>query len=768
MVTRTLLLCILTILPVLPGTCDQEKADVVMAVSPGRFSDGAHYFVAGTEVNITCTVELPDRTSSDLRISPDNYEITILNSTSIFCVIPHINETMNFACCVDHCLDSTESSFASGGSVQSTINMEVGDLPTYENLSCQVFVDEHLVCTWYAYGPGNWTFQYGIIDNTPKKDASRCQNVMCLGSCEINADGQYRCSDTGNFVSFPYSIVLTGQNDYGVSEYNMSSSIFGVTYRRMTNVSVEGVGPTWMEVVWQQPRGQAGVKGIYKPLYNVRVTGRGNVSMIKTTNETHIRLSMLQPYTKYTIWLEAKPMGVLQGLANGVWSRCVALQQRTTEAKPSHPPLVTAAGYSWSSDLPKLTVYWKAIPRENRNGEIVGYRVRIDTKTTDVPGNVNSKTWDNIDVDVGHVVTVAGGTRANFSDPAQMVIHQANKDLPRVDYVVAEKISPVWYTVTWMTSQKYVDHVTVTWCRGTNTLSVNNFRWTTLSNTSTQVTLNAQGHAGGDIWFGVSLTFRNLTYGITWNKCIFDIDEENHAPKPDVTATARAVHVQWGPIFCDRTVMKSRPLFYVVVYTLKSPNKPCVCDHGPNVTIPALFNTSGIVIDNLKSAESYCICVRISTKRGLGPPSSPVITRLQNREENIFSTKIKVLVGMSISLILVFIILVVRFLCRRYKRASYPIDSSLWKDLGQNTDGKITEDAGGEMENNTGGEMENNTDGEVGKNGVSLQDPLGSMQQSRSSPLCHGAPPPPTAGVGGTQQPQNMKRNWDQRVSVFL
>ncbi|XP_067678507.1 leukemia inhibitory factor receptor-like isoform X2 [Haliotis asinina] len=744
MVTRKLLLCTLTILHAV--TCEQENAKVVMAVSPGRFSEGAYYFVAGTEVNVTCTVESPDITSSDLVTSPDTYEIAILNRTSIFCVLPHVNETMNFACCVDRCLDPTEFSGNSRG--HSSINIEVGDLPTYKNFSCTAFVDQNIICTWYAYGPGNWTLHYGIIDNTPMKNANQCLNVMCPGDCEMNHDGHYSCSFTGYLLSFNYNIVLTGQNDYGVTEYNTSSSMFGVTYRRMSNVSVHGVGQTWMDVAWQQPRGQALVEGIYRPLYNVTVTARGNVSMTpmpcQTTNKT-IRLSMLHPYTNYTISLEAKPIeakpnSVLHGVPNGVWSKAIAIHQRTTEAKPSHPPLVTPGGYSWSSDLQKLTVYWKAIPRENRNGEIVGYRVRIDTNRYNVPGSINSKTWDNIDVDVGHVVTVAGGTKMNFSDPAQMVIHPANKDLPRVDYVIAEKISSGSYKITWITSQKYVDNVTVTWCRGNNTLFVNNFEWTTLSNSSAQATIDPQGHTGGDLWFGVSLTFRNLSNGITWNKCIFDIDEENHAPTPVVMATVRTVHVQWGAIFCERAVMKSRPLFYVVIYTLKSPNKPCICDHGPNITIPALFNTSSIVIENLIASQSYCICMRIRTKRGLGPPSSAVIARLLSREENAFSSKMKVLVGLFSILILVFVILAVKFLRRRCKQSSYPIDSSLWKDLGQNSNGRIRGEDDGEVENDTGGA--------VGKKYRRLE----STPHSRSSTLCNDSSPQQTPRTDGIHQ----------------
>ncbi|XP_048255216.1 uncharacterized protein LOC124115393 [Haliotis rufescens] len=657
-----------------------------MAVSPGRYSNGAYYIVAGAEVNITCTVTSSDRTSSDLVISHGNYETIILNSTSISCVIPHINESMNFACCVDHCLGPTEPSFS--GSHQSSVNIEAGNLPAYENFSCHAFVDENLTCTWYA-DRSIWTMQYGIFDNTPKKNASLCRNVMCQSSCELSVDSQYICR-TGTLLSLPYHILLTGHNDYGVTEYNVSveRSMFA-TYRRLSSASVQSVGPTWMIIVWHQPRGQARVKDVYTPSYKVTVTAGGNVSGI-ITNQTHARLSMLHPYTNYTICLEARPISAMHGITNAVWSRAVTLHQRTMESKPSHPPMVSPAGYSWSSDS-QLTVYWKAIPHENRNGDIVRYRVHIDNDTdaSHVPGGVYSYTWNNVNAAIGHVVTVAGGTKQNLSDPSQVVIHPANTDLPRVDYAIAEKISPFSYNVTWITSQKYVDYVTVTWCSGNDTFSVNSFGWTTYANTTKQVTVQIQGHASVGIWLGVSLTFRNLTHGIMWNKCIFDVDEENQSPIPDVTTTTDAVRVEWGHIFCDKEVMKSRPLFYVVIYTLKPPHMPCVCDQGPNITVAAHFNTSGIIIDNLQISKTYCICVRIRTKRGLGLPSSPVITRLQSRDGNTLSTTIKVLLGVSIVPILVFLILSIKWLCRRYKQASYPIDSTLWKGLPLQRQGSI-------------------------------------------------------------------------------
>ncbi|XP_025110972.1 uncharacterized protein LOC112574251 [Pomacea canaliculata] len=353
----------------------------------------------------------------------------------------------------------------------------------------------------------------------------------------------------------------------------------------------------------------------------------------KPCQSSHMLLDGLHAYVTYTVQIQIRLLG------SQYWSDETKVQATTPEDKPSQSPELTPGGYvTWDCRQQKcLSLYWKSVPAAAQNGEIIYYQVVVKENETIVTNTTEKTSGNSMTVYIGQrddvtlVVELSAGTSVGFSSPPSRIDIPPRLETPvpsGPEEVNVERqqnsvnAANATYTVTWsaLPGHDQDDYVTVFWCKSKVHPDVPieclaGMEWTHLPPNITAHTLDLGDEVGRQWYFGVSRTRRNVSRGVTWNRCVYDY--MGVPSKPTLQASIKSeteMTVSWDFNMCDIAFLKGLPVTYEIFYRkTDSANPSCLGESARNVT--AEVGVKSEVLDNLIYGATYGVCMRILTAR---------------------------------------------------------------------------------------------------------------------------------------------------------
>ncbi|XP_070195816.1 mucin-17-like [Littorina saxatilis] len=465
---------------------------------------------------------------------------------------------------------------------------------------------------------------------------------------------------TGAFLMHQdYNISFATRTYFGdvIATHQVKTNLTIVKYDAVQSLHVrtDEDNSTLLQVEWSFPGIAAGLLAIKRFECRVHVTATSkpwmeyNATVPMSDDDCgtkkKVRVTGLHADVNYTVSMQFRPEG------GKYWSEDAVSSNTTSEDVPSGAPEVTAGSYEifFRDGNYQLTVYWKALEPQYRNGKLTNYKVVVTRSdqsifSTETTADVLSATIPHFQPTSGGNACVSAATSKGYSSETNCITILTFKDDPKVpsppeevtvEYMASTNFSVLrWHDVTPISATG--DHFAVFWCRGTlsgppvNCLS--DLNWTKLDNISaTSYTVDALRSPGSledqTTWrFGVARNIGNLSRGISWNKCSFRDDAEKRVPNIAPSSKGGEISVTLT-VMCDVPYFSQRPVrqeIYVTRMTSSFGGSDCTKGHKVDVTFNPDLSRTVVVKDNLTLNSVYSVCARTYfANNGNGVVSGP-------------------------------------------------------------------------------------------------------------------------------------------------
>ncbi|XP_021374521.1 uncharacterized protein LOC110463908 isoform X3 [Mizuhopecten yessoensis] len=366
--------------------------------------------------------------------------------------------------------------------------------------------------------------------------------------------------------------------------------------------------------------------------YRVQYSPVADLSHNKTvwSDDNHVTVCYLTPYTLYKFTIAVHPD---RNAMKGYWSDPVTKEIRTDQDVPNRSPEMV--GYTLSSDINSqegpdatrsYTVFWKSVPKIDRNGVITKYRIAFTDTGDHHTGSIiknGTRIFVNIKLQRNKLynVSIAAATVKGYSHHNSSLIIDTTGMTP-ADVMVERNAS--LYNVSW-TVPGPVDLLTsyrVVYCAMIGSqqecagelqkLNVpdSRTRHQTLPLTSNKTYL-----------FGVSIVGAGVASAAKFESCIYVSTERPSQPQfsVDDSIGENSLRVEWDPIPCNN----KQP--YVTSFTItwcQTNNKleeQCV-GQNHSVVIPSTSERV-FIIQNLEKGVRYGVIMLSSSSSQTSPPT---------------------------------------------------------------------------------------------------------------------------------------------------
>ncbi|XP_048758445.2 uncharacterized protein LOC125668373 isoform X2 [Ostrea edulis] len=353
--------------------------------------------------------------------------------------------------------------------------------------------------------------------------------------------------------------------------------------------------------------------------------------------KTRLNVCNLVPASVYKVEIQLKPTG------GKYYSEAKKVEFTTCSTAPSKKPTMFSSGYSASkcdgnSIFRTVTIYWKKIPKKNRNGKLTHYEITSDSGNQTRVGASNSFGYISIPCEGSRVISVRGCNRQGCSTEASITIPSYENITP-LRFVVMESSGRSKWHLSWFEAvhQTAAD---IVWCSGLpavlqckdeiRTLRMNG------SNHSIVLDSDTVDAPVDSVIFGVAiLNEQNISSGIRWQKeCryirntvpnnITDVELLPEAPE-------NSLMVSWSAVTCDASITHNVYVHsYLITYCEISSQGHCKGE--PNRIEVSASGKTQLTIKDLVPDATYGVWVRAVSLTNQGPISIMVTGQPTNND----------------------------------------------------------------------------------------------------------------------------------------
>ncbi|KAI8787467.1 cytokine receptor domeless [Biomphalaria glabrata] len=599
----------------------------------------------------------------------NNASIEYKSSSSVTLEYPNasIHDTGIYQCVLNFCVDQNITI------KQYDVKIQYKPVNVI-NFTCQLIDwDKYLFCSWKYPVQYNWELKDTKIEfhfktDSPSKAKLSCSNLT-VNNCTLS---NYGGSD---YYDFEILVKNTKTNYTSYSMYNIEtdqvvkpSAVKRMNFSESTKNDCFNV--SWIYDYYDFPLFEK---------FELRHQGPNDkdFKVIYVNRRAWEEVCNMKPYTihNFTVISHASP--------SNLTSDPIYSFYETPQKAPTLGPQAVNGSYTTDqckNNSRSVTVYWKRVEPNARNGKITHYIVRHG-KTARTVGPYTYQTSIEIPCYTLEFIEIAAATIAGQSvKPTILSIAPIDFKVPsRVAESLA--IEETSYLATWEpdAARQSVNY-TIFWlddplddCHGKE------LHWKHMEqNINSFLIPYNQSH----IKVGIAFT-HNITSPIFWTECIYNVNASLDAPTFEVSVAKESVTVTWEKMPCSKKY-NYKVTSYVVVYCL-------VTDCHDTKIVSTL---SSYTLKNLQVDRSYNIsmCVQVGNRTGpLSQWKTFVTHEYRNDENSILERTVPLVV-----IVIVFLLIFALFWCIRLNWRGHQKAKKLMKTDEDSMTDLISEHSSGE------------------------------------------------------------------------
>lgn len=316
-----------------------------------------------------------------------------------------------------------------------------------------------------------------------------------------------------------------------------------------------------------------------------------------------------------------------------MWSNYTSIVFQTGARTPDHPPQTNIGAFSISANTGQITIYWKALPEYEYNGDRFGYFVTSNPLKDVVwptgsealsmgPTSAKIPRIDGFTQNKALPFFIYSNNSVGHSPrPADLRIPAKNERLEE-PYDIKKIRKQAGYEILWTapTNNSQITSYTVFWCEPNKelpnecsgpidfkVLSRNTFMF----NFTTSTMYN----------FAISANSNESSSGMVWAMCTHGGGEINKMSGIFMSGSAsRSIEYTWNLDCVDRTVLTKYELRLCSVNNPKE--KECIANTTRNYSIPG--STKSYKVQDLTPYSIYRMTIRMISNDLAGPWSEPI------------------------------------------------------------------------------------------------------------------------------------------------
>lgn len=475
--------------------------------------------------------------------------------------------------------------------------VSVGYKPTHvKDFSCKSIYYKKLKCTWRI--KPTYIETSSILYQTPYINYGMNTTLNCPSRITPN-NYNYGCQwalDSNPVYDriYPkYFFLITTNNSLG-----SINDTFWIDHNKIVlpdkprDLKFRKLNSTELELEWNSPDEMDDFLPhlIYQLLYyKVNENVNRHIKIINiTSKETHVVYSIknLIPFTQYKFALRCRS-NVSEG--EDMWSENTTLVVLTKEDVPNKVPEITKEAFEIQQygNNYTITIYWKHVPEEFRNGRNFKYVVSYistnalykEDSILSFNNTINSSssfvTFSNLDASIGYKFKIYSANNKGFSEKfSTITINKSENLLPVPKDITVISYDQGHYKISWKPVYKASDPVksyTVFWCTYHQNQIFRPFpcngsiHWKYVSDGITSIKLNLADFQT-NFQFAVSANSEYSTSGMEWAPCIIPSNNTIVKIREPFSLEAKnssTIHISWNfDCNAQKALIKKFYIFY--------------------------------------------------------------------------------------------------------------------------------------------------------------------------------------------------------------
>ncbi|XP_033737327.1 uncharacterized protein LOC117325313 isoform X2 [Pecten maximus] len=591
----------------------------------GSFLPNDPFYYTNETSILTCALNKPSKliNASDLYITFNGTEVdqsfmTIVNETAVAFtkVVRKLEDDGKYQCRIRQVTGNE--------GLIGTVTLKVDDpLEPINDIECiwHNWKDK-LVCTWIL--PPYRYMQYIKVDLSWYNGATnKCPNMENKTVCTWS-------KSDASLDTITWAFILTVRNTQHGNDTRQGSWIQKIVKDNVKPSAVKSFNQTFTNestcllLTWVYDTNIAPSREKHFRIQYSPVTDPSHNNTVWSDGD-HVTVCQLTPYTLYEFTIAVHPD---RAAVKGYWSDSVTHQFRTDQDVPRAAPEMVGYRHLTEPGINKQgthaeiisTVFWKLIPKEDRNGLITRYSVNI----TDLsPGGVttekillntqNSNTNLNLHCNKLYNVSITAATIKGYSPVhSSLIINTTGFSQPVLMVERNASIYNISWTVPWPADS--LTSFNVVYCKqlGSQQDCSSELEKAIVPDPRTHhQTLSLKSDT--TYLFGVSLIRAGVASAATFESCVYVVTAAPNPPEFSVDDSIgdNSLRISWDSIACNNQQPYVRSFTVIWCPINKQQENRCI---GPkhSVVIPSTSKTE-YIIKNLEKDVRFGVTMSSSS-----------------------------------------------------------------------------------------------------------------------------------------------------------